>query len=552
MKAKSSKGKPALELIEEALHLLRHAPAGVHLCYYTGSVPFILGLLYFWSDMSRGAYAYDRIGEGSLMVGLLFVWMKSWQAVSVAKLRAFLSGSEEPQWTVARVARLTMVQAALQPTALFVRPVAMVITLPYGWVRAFYENAVVLGDGSDGLRDLSRKSARQALLWQKQNHMVLLCMMLFGGLVWLNIVVLLDTMPHLLKTFTGIETAFTRSAYAVFNTTYLAASVGCAYLCVNPVTKCIYALRCFYGESLSSGDDLRLGMRRAVALAVSVLVLLLCAPSGAVAASQDGTVVSPPAGQAASAHAGAVEPGALDSSIDRVLKRNEFAWRMPRQDAPVAKESFLGRFFGDAMRTMTEWVKPAKKWLGGMFKKFINWVSGRHLPDNEPGERSFEGLKGLVNMIVWGLCVLIVILTAWLVWKNRHAFRRRAPVMAEAIAAAPDLNSEDVVASQLPEDAWMKLASEMIAKGEKRLAVRAFYLATLAHLGLRDLIAIARHKSNRDYQRELLRRARARAGMQEAFGQSVSIFEGVWYGSHPTTDDLIEELSANMERIRTA
>ena len=95
---------------------------------------------------------------------------------------------------------------------------------------------------------------------------------------------------------------------------------------------------------------------------------------------------------------------------------------------------------------------------------------------------------------------------------------------ARAVTVMPDLNSEDVVASQLPEDEWLRLAREMMERGELRLAIRALYLATLAHLGLRELISIARHKSNRDYQRELLRRARAREDLQEAFGESVSIF----------------------------
>ena len=40
------------------------------------------------------------------------------------------------------------------------------------------------------------------------------------------------------------------------------------------------------------------------------------------------------------------------------------------------------------------------------------------------------------------------------------------------------------MASQLPEDAWLKLAREMVEKGDLRLAVRAMYLAMLAHLGL--------------------------------------------------------------------
>ena len=62
-------------------------------------------------------------------------------------------------------------QSALQPTALIARPVAMLITLPYAWVRAFYENAVILGAGSDaGLGELGGKARRIAALWPKAKY----------------------------------------------------------------------------------------------------------------------------------------------------------------------------------------------------------------------------------------------------------------------------------------------------------------------------------------------------------------------------------------------
>src|ERR1700733_8371753 len=87
--------------------------------------------------------------------------------------------------------------------------------------------------------------------------------------------------------------------------------------------------------------------------------------------------------------------------------------------------------------------------------------------------------------------------------------RKSAIVAAEAIQSAPDLRDENVGADQLPEDGWTKLARELLAKGELRLALRAFYLASLAHLADRNLINLARFKSNRDYERELRWRAHA-------------------------------------------
>ena len=58
-------GKGAFELLEEAFHLLRLAPASTLAIYYLGSLPFILALLFFWSDMSRSAFAAQRLAACS-------------------------------------------------------------------------------------------------------------------------------------------------------------------------------------------------------------------------------------------------------------------------------------------------------------------------------------------------------------------------------------------------------------------------------------------------------------------------------------------------------
>ena len=47
-------GSPgAVEVLDEAIHLLRLAPAGALLSFYVGSVPFVLGFLFFWLDRGR-------------------------------------------------------------------------------------------------------------------------------------------------------------------------------------------------------------------------------------------------------------------------------------------------------------------------------------------------------------------------------------------------------------------------------------------------------------------------------------------------------------------
>src|SRR5689334_19884940 len=94
--------KPAVELIEEAIHLIRGAPLSTVATYYLGTLPFVLGLLYFWTDMSRSPFAAKHLAEAAFGMAGLFIWMKFWQGVFACNLRARLTGDPHPALTVRR------------------------------------------------------------------------------------------------------------------------------------------------------------------------------------------------------------------------------------------------------------------------------------------------------------------------------------------------------------------------------------------------------------------------------------------------------------------
>ena len=96
----------------------------------------------------------------------------------------------------------------------------------------------------------------------------------------------------------------------------------------------------------------------------------------------------------------------------------------------------------------------------------------------------------------------------------------------------------------------MSLALELLERGELRLAMRAFYLSSLAHLATRNLVSIARFKSNRDYERELRRRSHALPEVSNTFSENVSVFDRVWYGMHEINAELLQHFRNNVERIR--
>jgi len=147
---------------------------------------------------------------------------------------------------------------------------------------------------------------------------------------------------------------------------------------------------------------------------------------------------------------------------------------------------------------------------------------------------------------VVALALGVFLFQAW----NRR-FRRPDAVVSEPIQSVPDLTDENVGADQLPEDAWIKLARELWERGELRQALRAFYLASLAHLAWRNLITLAKFKSNHDYAVELGRRGHSFPELLALFGENVSVFDRIWYGLHDLDSDLLTRFAANVERIKT-
>lgn len=535
-------GRPALELVEAAVHLLRTAPAGVLLSYYAGSIPGVLGLLYFWADMSRGAFARERLIEASLTAALLYLWMKCWHAVFASKLRAHLLLEREAPWTFTRVARLALVQTAVQPTGLFARLIAAQILIPYVWTYSFYQNVGVLGDGTRAsLGEVVREAAKQAGLWPRQAHAALLCLFAFAVFVWLDVAFLAGLLPQMLKTFFGIETAFSRHLWAMVNTTTFAATLAGTYLCFDPIRKTVFVLRCFHGASLQSGEDLRVelkSLRRSGRAAVAAL-LLLGTLLGSSLTPLRAAVSSPPQ----------VESAPLNESLDRVLQRREYAWRLPREAAQAdGEKGWLVTFIEGLWKKMVRTAKQVAKWI----KKVWDWF--RQIFDRPPKERDSDGTGRIdwSQTARWTLLVLLVVGTgalAVLLWRW-HKGRRFEVATALPSQAVPDLNEEGVTADQLPEDGWVRLGRELMDNGELRLALRAYYLASLAHLGQRELIHLARHKSNLDYDRELHRRARGNGDLLDAFDTNLVTFERAWYGEHGVTPDTLGGFSQNLERIR--
>ncbi len=528
-------GRPASDLMEEAVRLLRAAPPAAWLAYYAGTVPGMLGALYFISDMSRSAYASERLVQSSIGLGTVWLWMKCCQAVFTCRLRSELLLLDPPRWTAGRLARLAVAQIALQPLGLILRPLALQLLLPYYFTATFFQNVTVLGDGAHGgLWTLCRRAFAQAVRWPLQMHLAAALLKIFGFFVWLNIVIAMFLAPQLAKMFSGIETQFTQNPMGLINPTFFAATFAALYLCLDPLRKAVNVLRCFYGSSLRTGEDLEVQLKtvRRTASALAAGVLLFLTPMTAPAAMREEPRVS---------------STELSQSLDDVLERREYAWRAPRDvTAQTEDKSWFGRTRKDFGAWVEKRVNQTKRWFVRMRDRVHDWL----FPDKEFNPRDSSGMMSwFSNVRVITILLLIVAAIVLIVLIARRR-RPAAAAVAQPVAPLPDLNEEHVTADQLPEDGWLQLARDLMQSGQLRLALRASYLASLAHLGHRDFIQLARHKSNRDYDRELQRRARAQPELLTAFDRNLESFERAWYGEHEVTPATLGDFAQNLERIR--
>ncbi|UCF91358.1 MAG: DUF4129 domain-containing protein [Desulfobacterales bacterium] len=538
MRAIGKQYQSTIQILEEAVHLLRLAPSRLLPSYYVGSLPFTLGLLYFWGDMSRRADANDYCAVAAGGLALLFVWMKCWQTVFAHQIQAHLQGRRQRRWSLRRIASLAAVQTMVQSTGFFVLPAAALLIVPWGWCYAFYQNATVqTEEEGPTLKRTCRNAWDLAKLWPRQNHILLGVLSLFGGAIFLNLAIAIFVLPHLLKSFLGIDSVFTLSGLHTVNTTFWMATLAISYLCLDPCVKTVYALRCFYGMALKSGVDLKTELNRIIPRASVVLAAVVVLSAGAFPAA---AAPRPPP---------SVTPEALNRSIEEVLQRRDFTWRMPREKKTPDEHQTRG-----PIAALIDWtLDKARKGLALLVEwvtQFFAWLESL-LPQREP--RSSADKSNWMASTRTILILFVILLSAvlvWVFWRSRRR-RRMAPaeIRSSAMAATPDLTDESLTADELPAQRWLALAEEYTAKASLRLAMRALYLATLARLAEHQMITLENYKSNREYALELQRRAHARKDLLTTFAQLLNQFEQVWYGMYPITRPVFDDYAASQQRI---
>ncbi len=584
-------GRAATDLIEEATHVLRSAPPAALVCYYLGALPFVLGLVYFWADMSLNPLARNHDAEAALGLALLYGWMKFWQNVFARQICAKIAGVPPAPWSFRRAQRVWMTQMAVQPFGLLLAapplllvwiekdhlrqifsaapPLAMLLlmvgleicTLIFSVPMAFFQHLTVLDEGEAQPLGTLLKKAGQFAGWSlRQNATAQVLLALFAFFVFLNWMSFCYILPQLAEHLLGIESSFSRAGSALlWNSTFLAAIAGLTYLCLDPLLKTMAALRCFYGEARHSGQDLKVRLQRALiearsTVAAVALLLMVVGVGGLRAADApsapplSAASTAAPSSPPTSVSPGGIPPADLEHSIANVIRQDKYAWRMP-QDANAddgQDQGVIGRFITRVREILHDWLVKVQALLRRWWDKIFSPRSaGVAVSSLLSGMTFSQALLFLLIAVV--VCALALFLYRF--WSDHR--KNAALITTLALPSAPDLADENFGAEQLPEDGWIKLARELLERGEYRLALRAFYLSALANLAARNLISLAKFKSNRDYERELRRRSHALPQLPPAFAEMVGTFERVWYGLYEANTELVAGFSAQTDKLRS-
>lgn len=316
---------------------------------------------------------------------------------------------------------------------------------------------------------------------------------------------------------------------ATFNTTFLAVTASLTYLVANPLAKAAYLLRYFYSEALETGKDLR------IAQTVPVMLLLLLLP--AMLPAQPAKPTEP------------ISVDQLNRSIDEVIHRPEFTWRLPRPPRPPEKNpNWFVRMAAAFVDATNRGVRRVERWIN----QFVNWLGERlksMLPGLAGNGASPDSRK--VRALVYTLLIAAALVVGWLVWQILRSRKRSRSVSAIAILApALEVNVAEAEPGEQPLDQWLQLARDLMARQELRLALRAFYLAGLSYLAERSFISIQRGKSNQDYARELGRKARAKPELVAMFVANMNVFERAWYGMYPVDGGTLGEFEETFVKMR--
>lgn len=194
-----------------------------------------------------------------------------------------------------------------------------------------------------------------------------------------------------------------------------------------------------------------------------------------------------------------------DRSKDEDKRKLSEILERPEYQRPVQPE--------EGERNGPSWLKNFLEWLESWFPKF------------NPPAGAAEGASAFAGVLQWVLIIAVILILGFVLYKLLPLF---APRFRRVIGEEREervILGERIGEDQSAHDLFGE-AERLAREGDVRGAIRKGYVALLCELSDKKLIGLARHKTNRDYLRDV----RTRREIHEPMNGLTGKFERHWYG----------------------
>jgi Domain of unknown function (DUF4129) len=556
-----------IDLIEEAIHLLRRAPIETYAFFLVGITPFVLCFFRFCSEMGYSKFAENDLPGFASALAFSYLWMKALQYLACRQLVAVYTRDPSSPLTFGRILRSCVHQAAIHPFGLIAKPMAALaaipgfltfvplLMLPASIIFSFFQNASILITGERG--DFA-KCWHLSVTGGRTAASLLLLSLFLRIVIFLNVYTTIGILPYVLKALFGVDTFLSRDFRWLISFSYLVGIGLISYFAVDLLIKAIQVIQVCRAEAQTTGQDLQRSLKSLTAgRRIGVLLLCLLVPTLNLRA-EGGSFRTADAGNAGKiilaslklasppSEGDRIPDSELNERIDRELSGSEYSWRKPHHLVSSEKNwlqgfvAWIRKSLGKVGRAINQVVAVITKWWQSLFP---------HPEGSSQLANASSAPTWITQLLLYAILCGLIIAAALVVLRILARSKKTKPV-GLAMPVTPNLESETTVADELPEDQWLLLARRKLEEGEPRLALRALFLAVLSLLGAHRLIVVRRSKSNSDYETELRRRRSAE--LTELFRDSRRLFERCWYGDYPVTDAEIEQSTNFYRRLKHA
>jgi hypothetical protein len=193
--------------------------------------------------------------------------------------------------------------------------------------------------------------------------------------------------------------------------------------------------------------------------------------------------------------------------LDEILRRPEF------QKPSERDKSVLGR-----------WWDSVREWWRNLFRREAETIA-----ENAPN----TDYTALASILRYGVIILAFGVIVYVVWRFALPMMQRNRKTKIRLEAEPRIVlGETLKPDETAVDLFAQ-AEYLASQGEVRAAIRKGYIALLCELSDRKIIGLARHKTNRDYLRDLQKQGEVFQPMRVL----TNSFEQHWYGRVPAGDE---------------